>query len=100
VEHGFQQIEGHAFSIVATLLHPFSRGDIRLRSNNPLDAPAIRGNYFSDERDMKVMLEVSKDRAGPGSYQGVLQLSRKRASFPGADTKDDSAFRAPHRQGN
>ncbi len=37
VEHGFQQIKGHAFTMGPTLLHPFSRGDIRLRSSNPLD---------------------------------------------------------------
>ena len=38
VEHGFQQIKGHAFTMGPTLLHPFSRGDIRLRSSIPLDA--------------------------------------------------------------
>jgi len=59
VEHGFQQIKGHAFTMGPTLLHPFSRGDIRMRSSNPLDAPAIRANYLSDSRDMDVMLEAS-----------------------------------------
>jgi choline dehydrogenase len=48
VEHGFQQIKGHAFTFGPTLLHPFSRGDIRLRSSNPLDIPAISSNYLSD----------------------------------------------------
>ena len=60
VEHGFQQIKGHAFTMGPTLLHPFSRGDIRLRSSNPLDSPAIRANYLSDSRDMDVMLEGIK----------------------------------------
>ena len=93
VEHGFQQIEGHAFSIGATLLHPFSRGDIRLRSNNPLDAPAIRGNYFSDERDMKVMLEGVKT-ARALALTKAFSGYRGSELLPGADTKDDSAFRA------
>ncbi len=93
VEHGFQQIEGHAFTIGATLVHPYSRGDIRLRSSNPLDAPAIRGNYFSDDRDMKVMVEGVKI-ARTLALSNAFSSYRGKELLPGADTKDDSAFRA------
>ena len=32
---------------------PFSRGEVRLRSTNPLDAPMIDAGYLSDPRDMQ-----------------------------------------------
>ncbi|XP_026752115.2 LOW QUALITY PROTEIN: ecdysone oxidase-like [Galleria mellonella] len=35
-----------------TLLHPKSRGSIRLKSKNPLDSPLILTNYFSNEKDL------------------------------------------------
>src|SRR5262249_33773888 len=57
VDHGFRKFDGDAFAVGATLLHAYSRGEIRLRSSNPLDAPSIRANYFADSRDAQVMLE-------------------------------------------
>ncbi|XP_050560710.1 ecdysone oxidase [Spodoptera frugiperda] len=35
------------------LLHPYSRGNITLRSNNPRDHPIINPNYFIDPRDLE-----------------------------------------------
>lgn len=35
------------------LLHPYSRGNISLSSNNPHDYPIINPNYFSDHRDLE-----------------------------------------------
>jgi choline dehydrogenase len=93
VEHGFQQIKGHAFTMGPTLLHPFSRGDIRLRSSNPLDAPAIRANYLSDSRDMDVMLEgikLSRKLAATKAFDAY----RGTELHPGPAAKDDAALRA------
>ncbi|HXO37749.1 MAG TPA: GMC oxidoreductase, partial [Candidatus Acidoferrum sp.] len=93
IEHGFQQIKGHAFTLGPTLLHPFSRGDIRLRSSNPLDAPSIRANYLSDSRDMDVMLEglkLSRALAATKAFDDY----RGAELHPGPAAKDDSALRA------
>jgi len=38
-----------------TLLHPHSIGNIRLRTNNPLDHPIIEPNYFNNEIDAKIL---------------------------------------------
>lgn len=38
-----------------TLLHPKSRGSIRLRSRNPFDKPRIYANYLEDEEDVKTL---------------------------------------------
>ncbi|KAJ8727999.1 hypothetical protein PYW08_016384 [Mythimna loreyi] len=43
-----QAIYMHIFN----LLHPHSRGNISLHSNNPKDYPIINPNYFSDARDL------------------------------------------------
>ena len=93
VDHGFRQFNGHAFTIGATLLHPYSRGEIRLRSSNPLDAPSIRGNYFADSRDTEVMLAGVKTARVLANTNAFAQY-RGRELHPGPDAKDDQALRA------
>jgi choline dehydrogenase len=93
VEHGFQKIKGHAFTFGATLLHPHSRGDIRLRSSNPLDAPFIRANYLSDPRDMNVMLEGVKLSRRLAETK-AFAVYRGKELLPGSDAKDDQALRS------
>lgn len=57
VNHGFDKIKEHAFGFAPTLIAPESRGEITLRSANPLDPPAIRANYLACESDLRVMIE-------------------------------------------
>ena len=45
------------YSFLPTLLHPTSRGTIRLDKESPLSTPLIDPNYLSDERDVEVLLE-------------------------------------------
>ncbi|CAH1645644.1 unnamed protein product [Spodoptera littoralis] len=42
------------------LLHPYSRGNISLNTNNPKDAPFIFTNYFSDASDLKMAVQGLK----------------------------------------
>ncbi|XP_050560672.1 ecdysone oxidase isoform X6 [Spodoptera frugiperda] len=42
------------------LLHPYSRGNISLNTNNPMDTPLIFTNYFSDPRDLKLAVQGLK----------------------------------------
>jgi choline dehydrogenase len=93
VEHGFQQIKEHGYTLGPTLLHPYSRGTITLRSSNPLDAPAIRANYFADERDMQTMVEGLKVARMILSADAFSKY-RKRELVPGPEAKDDAALRA------
>lgn len=46
------------FSIYPILLHPRSRGTIKLRSNNPEDPPLINPNYLADDADVKILVEA------------------------------------------
>ncbi len=43
---------GHCFSILPTLLYPKSRGDVRLSSADPADAPLIDPAYLSAPEDL------------------------------------------------
>jgi len=43
-----------------TVVYAESRGNIKLRSSNPLDPPLIYPNYFTNEKDLMVLLEGIK----------------------------------------
>ncbi|CAH0719023.1 unnamed protein product, partial [Brenthis ino] len=42
------------------LLHPLSRGQVKLRSSNPLDDPIIEMGYFRNENDVTTLTEAIK----------------------------------------
>jgi len=44
-------------TIFPVLLHPRSRGTVRLRSSDPEDPPLINPNYLSEEIDVKILAE-------------------------------------------
>ena len=48
------------FSLIMSLLHPFSRGFIKLRSRDPFAPPLIFPKFFSDPRDMKAIIDGIK----------------------------------------
>ncbi|HET7873671.1 MAG TPA: choline dehydrogenase [Terriglobales bacterium] len=91
VDHGFQKIKDHAFTLGPTLIRPHSRGRLTLRSSNPLDAPLLRANYLADPRDAEVMLKGVKlaRRLAAGkafdAYRGAELL-------PGPNAQDDKAL--------
>jgi choline dehydrogenase len=93
VDHGFQKFTGHAVTFGPTMIRPRSRGRITLRSSNPLDAPVIKANYFSDPYDLDVMLEgvkLSRKLASAPAFQKYIG----REMHPGPDALDDLALRA------
>ncbi|XP_022823679.1 glucose dehydrogenase [FAD, quinone]-like [Spodoptera litura] len=60
----FGQAASNAFNeidyVFLVLLHPLSRGQVKLRSTDPLDDPIIELGYFRDSYDLKVATEGVK----------------------------------------
>jgi choline dehydrogenase len=59
-DHGRHILPGRGMTIHACLLRPYSRGEIRLKSTNPAEAPAMQPNYLEDTRDLDLMLECAR----------------------------------------
>lgn len=72
---GLQGVDG--FTIVPILLHPHSRGKIRLRSRNPFAKPRIYGNYFSDPRDRETLIWGVKAAKAIGESPPFKKLGAK-----------------------
>lgn len=60
MDNGFANPDLHGFAIGVALQHPESRGEIRLRSNDPFAAPVIQPNYFTEEADLATVVEGIK----------------------------------------
>jgi len=83
---------GNGFSILPTLLYPRSRGEIRLRSADPAEAPAIDPRYFSDDFDLRVLIEgvrMSQEIAASKQLDGC----RGKALSPLCDARDEATLR-------
>ncbi|TFK68099.1 alcohol oxidase [Pluteus cervinus] len=56
VSKGFVTQQGLSyFSVLSGIQHPFSRGSIHINTTDPLAAPAIDPNHFSDDFDLEVL---------------------------------------------
>ena len=50
----------HGLTLTSCIMNPKSRGDIKLSSTNPLDLPLINPNFFSNQDDLKLMIDSVK----------------------------------------
>ena len=59
-DHGRNRLEGNGYTLHACLLHPESRGQLRLKSADPRQPIAIHANYLSDAQghDLQLMIEA------------------------------------------
>ena len=76
-DHGRNVIQRHGFMASANVSRPQSRGTVKIASSDPLDAPLIDPNYFSDPDDLRVM-------------RAAIRLARELIAMPAFD-----AFRGP-----
>ena len=74
------------YGIRPALLHPKSRGQVRLRSSNAFDKPAIAYNFLTDPADMQTILEGTHraidvaSRQPLDEYRGALSAPKTLAS--------------------
>jgi choline dehydrogenase len=92
-KHGFDPPADHRFSIGPTLIAPRSRGNIALRSKNPLDPPAICANYLAEECDLHVLIDGVKISRRIGQAH-AFDPYRGKETHPGPRVKSDSEIAA------
>ena len=77
-----------AFTTSVANLRPTSRGNIRLRSNDPADKPMIQPNYLSTPEDRQTAIDSIRV-ARRIVAQPALQQFRPVEHLPGAQVRDD-----------
>jgi len=84
--------KGHAFSLLPTLIYPSSRGEIKLRTRNPADPPAIDPRYFSAQEDLDLLVEGVK-LAKEVAHHGSLDRARGEPLGLAAGARGDAEVR-------
>ncbi len=91
-DHGRNILPGHGMTIHACALRPESKGELTLKSADPLQPPALQPRYMSTEYDRKVMLECVR-LAREIFAQEAFQPYAGEELYPGSDAQsDDSVF--------
>lgn len=85
----FKPIENRrAFQVLPMLLHPRSKGYLKLKSRNPFHHPLIYPNFFADARDIDTLLEGIREAikiAEQPEYQ-ALGVELYNATIPGCES--------------
>jgi choline dehydrogenase len=79
------------FSVVVRLLRPASRGEVALRSPDPMDAPVIRPGYLTDPRDLPALVAGMK-AARDIMRQPAIAALVAREHDPGPGGIDDASM--------
>ncbi len=77
------------YAIRAAILHPESRGEVKLRSTNPLDPIRIFYNFLSAPNDIVNLREGFK-KAREVAYHSALDRFRGEQVTPGPEVKTDA----------
>ncbi len=56
IDHGFTQMPGNGITLHNNNMRPLSRGEVKLASSNPKEAPLIDPNYMSNPGDLAKMI--------------------------------------------
>jgi choline dehydrogenase len=92
-DHGFRTFPGHAFSTGLVFNRPTSEGEVRLRSADPHEPPAIRNNWLSDPAEMQAMVEGVR-LAREFAESGPLSEVAGRNIDPGPGVRSDAQIEA------
>lgn len=77
-----------AFTLNVCQLRPYSRGHVRIKSPDPLVAPAISPNYLSDSRDAEVMAAGMKIVRKVAAAEPLASMIKSEKD-PGPATQSD-----------
>lgn len=77
-----ESINADTFMVFPMVMRPKSRGRIKLRSNNPFEAPAIFPNYFSDKYDIDISVRGIKKLIDISKTNAFRKLNARFLSIP------------------
>ena len=91
-DNGFDEFDGHAFTLGPVLVAPKSRGWIKLRSADPADKPRILTGSLSEPEDVQALVAGMKIAREIAAAEPLAE-AKGREIFPGdgVDTEDDLA---------
>ncbi|KAL3274351.1 hypothetical protein HHI36_015749 [Cryptolaemus montrouzieri] len=83
----FAKINQIGMGVLPILLHPKSRGTVRLANKNPNSKPLINPNYLSHPHDMKILLRylVQMKKLYDRAFKGQLGVHLNDTPFPGCE---------------
>ena len=89
-DNGFDEFDGHAFTLGPVLVTPKSRGWIKLRSADPADKPRILTGSLSEPEDVQALVAGMKIAREIAAAEPLAE-AKGREIFPGdgVDTEDD-----------
>jgi choline dehydrogenase-like flavoprotein len=96
-DNGFEEFDGHAFTMGPVLVAPRSRGELTLRSADPTAKPRLLGNHLSDPADLDAMvagIELAREIAATEP----LASAAGREIYPGPSVVDREAVEADCRR--
>ena len=88
-DHGRKRHRGTGFTCHVCLLRPKSRGTVQLASADPLAAPLIDPNFFSDEADLETMVAGYKTTRRLMDTPALKALQKKEMYTAGVNTDDE-----------
>jgi choline dehydrogenase len=87
----------HRFTVSPAVLHPHSRGFVKLRSSNPDDAPRIRFNMLQERADMDTLIagfKISREIYAREPMKSLVSESH----YPDPSVKTDAQIESFLRQ--
>jgi len=92
LDHGLTEVPGHGYVLGGLVLNPYSVGEIKLASSDPMTAPLINPRYLDDDRDMETLLKATKF-ADAITTHSEFDTYRGKRIRPENKPKDDDAWR-------
>jgi len=84
-----EPVKEHGVSNLVILTRPESRGELRLRSADPMDKPILDANYLADERDLEALrrgVRIAREILAQPAYERY----RDREYLPGSACSSDA----------
>jgi choline dehydrogenase-like flavoprotein len=96
-DNGFEEYDGHAFTIGPVLVAPNARGELTLAGSDPSAKPVMVGNHLTDQADVDAMVWAIKT-AREIAATAPLAAAAGREIYPGPAATDDEAIAADVRR--